>query len=474
MAYRFRVAILALLLGVSIAVIVSHPPSSILVVSVVGVGVAVLRKTLSLGLVLMSLSVGLFLGSNSLNAPQKILPPPTFATSVSGTVQSVSTFSSGVHRLEIAVERGAGVQRPQKVIVSTPYFFGLVGTQVRVRCKWEEPLTSRLESSAWQCFSREVTVIGYHAPGMIARTSEQIRSHLVSSTQQLMNEPESSILLGMVFGITGGIPREVANDFRATATAHLLVVSGMQFVILVGALERLLSGLTVRLYPRSLLILSALIVMLVVVGVSASTVRASLMALLPIISRILGRGRARFHTLLVVVGVMVIVFPAWISQLDFQLTVLATLGIMVASKLLTEIILSTGLPHRLSEAIATSTAATVFTLPVIATAFGAVGLWAIVPNVLLEFFVLLVLGSSIALLGVAAVSPAVAQLLSVIPTAFVWVSIGIVRVFAGVFAHPVFHQLWAISCSYAVATIALFILWRSSQASQHKVVPKYA
>ena len=53
-----------------------------------------------------------------------------------------------------------------------------------------------------------------------------LRSRLSDTINRILPEPEASLLNGIVLGIESGIPRQLYDDFNATGTSHIIVVSG--------------------------------------------------------------------------------------------------------------------------------------------------------------------------------------------------------------------------------------------------------
>jgi predicted membrane metal-binding protein len=44
--------------------------------------------------------------------------------------------------------------------------------------------------------------------------------------QQILLEPQASLLSGILLGIDAGLPASVQEDFRLTGTSHIIAISG--------------------------------------------------------------------------------------------------------------------------------------------------------------------------------------------------------------------------------------------------------
>src|SRR5512136_1995410 len=95
---------------------------------------------------------------------------------------------------------------------------------------------------------------------------------------QILPEPQASLLTGILLGDDSGIPKSVQDAFRTTGTSHIIAISGYNVTILIG----LMSLGAVRLFGkrRAFYVLAVgLLVYMILVGASASVVRAVIMGI---------------------------------------------------------------------------------------------------------------------------------------------------------------------------------------------------
>ncbi len=471
MAYRFRILILSILVGCALGILFPAGLIWILIVSGVMMCMALwMRTRFGRQLVLIPLGViaGFWWSAIVIAGPSNAPIPPEAPISITGVVDKETVLSGGIRRLQLRVRSSSLNDRPEVVEVATRRGSQPIGTVLRVRCAWKVAEHSAA-GNAWECFAQEITAVGFVRPSRVVEWGSQIRQQIIRSVQQAFPEPEGSLLLGMVFGIASGIPRSITDDFRATGTTHLLVFSGMQFVMLIALLERMLVALCIPLWLRSFLIAIAVLLLLVVVGTSPSTIRAAIMAILPLASRLFGRGRARLHILLIAGGGMVLFSPELLGQVGFQLTMLATTGIIVAAPGIAAFLIDHKVYRLVAESIAVTVSATVFTAPIIAVTFGGGGVWVILPNLLLETISQLILIAGVIFILFAWMVPIFAQWYAVVPSALVWIAVGIVHWFAGIFSIPLFNSTTAVVLSYIGAI--MFVIWyvrnSASMAAAH-------
>jgi competence protein ComEC len=212
----------------------------------------------------------------------------------------------------------------------------------------------------------------------------------------------------VVEALTLGI-RENLGDLRETfalaGTAHLLALSGLHVGVLLLAAGKLLGGLGRWRYP---LLLVLLVCYVQLTGVSPSILRAAIMAGCTLLLGWSGFGRIQPWTAWSLAAfVALLLHPAWLFDLSFQLSYGAVAGILLLATPLARLLQgSRRLPwwHPrvfLGVALLTSIAAQLLTFSLVAGEFGGVPLLSPVVNLLaIPLTTLLVpLGNAAALAG---------------------------------------------------------------------------
>lgn len=153
-------------------------------------------------------------------------------------------------------------------------------------------------------------------------------STLTMVLDRLLPEPQAGLLAGILFGTKAALGRHLTDVFIATGTIHIIALSGQNVSIIVTLLTTTLLGFVSR-RIASLLILLVLGLFLWFVGPSASLVRAVIMGYLTLFAVISGRQSRSLLSLTLAVSTMLVLYPLWITDPGFQLSVLATLGIIL-------------------------------------------------------------------------------------------------------------------------------------------------
>ncbi len=249
----------------------------------------------------------------------------------------------------------------------------------------------------------------------------QLRQYLDTKIAYFLPSPQAELLSGILLGNKKDLPADLKLALRDTSTLHIVVVSGQNLSLLAGIFLR-----TAGFLKRKLAVCLTIIVILgfvMLTGGQTPILRAAIMAILSYLAQIYGRQYDGFWTLITVAGLMLLINPAWITDLSFQLSFLATFGVVVISPILAEFLKK--IPLFLRENLVVTFSAQLMVTPVIIQNFHQLSLVSIPTNLFLLWsipyimsggLVLLVLGSISAIFG-----QVVAFALQVILTYFIYV-----------------------------------------------------
>ena len=201
-----------------------------------------------------------------------------------------------------------------------------------------------------------------------------LRRRSLETAARIFPPPEAALLSGILLGDESGITAEVEEAFQRTGTAHIVAISGFNVAILAG-LFTLLFGRWLGARRGALAAALAIAAYAVLVGGQPPVVRASLMGGLALFGEMIGRRGAGANSLAFTAALMCLVNPSLPWDASFQLSFMATLGLVLyADRLqagflrLTESHLPSGLARRLAgpvgEYFLFTLAAQITTLPI--------------------------------------------------------------------------------------------------------------
>ena len=203
---------------------------------------------------------------------------------------------------------------------------------------------------------------------------------------RFLPEPQNSLALGILIGAKKSLPQDVSENFVLTGTSHIVAISGYNITVIVTALGYLvwLIGRRRGFWLSLIFILS----FVVIAGGSASVIRAAAMGILLLISINAGRLYSASPALIFSGAVMLFFNPKILYwDIGFQLSFMATLGLINFMPLLDELTENWPRLFGLKGAFLTTLAATLSTLPLILFYFGRLSMVSLVANILILPFV---------------------------------------------------------------------------------------
>jgi competence protein ComEC len=225
----------------------------------------------------------------------------------------------------------------------------------------------------------EVTSVGGWAPGgPLARLANGVRRLLMAGTGSFSAE-QRSLYAGIVLGDDRTQGPALAAAFQGAGLTHLLAVSGQNVAFLLAVLAPGLRRL--RLWPRFGVTIAALGFFALTTRFEPSVLRAVVMAGLAALAATLGRPVSSLQVLCLAVVVLLALDPLLVHQVGFQLSVLATFGIVTLAE---PIARRLPLPRPVALPAAVTVAAQVATAPLLVARFGPVPVASLPANLLAE------------------------------------------------------------------------------------------
>lgn len=205
-----------------------------------------------------------------------------------------------------------------------------------------------------------------------------IRQRITQVQSRWLGVPSGPLVSAMVLGNQAvDLPFEVRDEFTQVGLAHALAASGFQTSLILSVVLALARKLSHR--QQLVLGATALVVFACLSGFEPAVVRAVLMGVAGLIALVMERKTKPVSLLLLVATLLLLWHPLWIWNLGFQLSFLATLGLIVTVPPLVQRL--DWLPPAIATLLAVPIAALLWTLPLQLYTFGLVAPYSIVANV---------------------------------------------------------------------------------------------
>lgn len=210
----------------------------------------------------------------------------------------------------------------------------------------------------------------------------KIRDSFMKNIEKIISPPRSDLANGLILGARGGFDEETREEFINTGTIHIVALSGYNVTIVAEGVMKLL-GLVLSQALSVFFGIFVIFLFIIMTGASSTAVRAGIMATILLFARLTGRtydaGRA-----LVIAGLLMIAYdPRTITDISFQLSFLATGGILFITPKVFVWLKYIPIRFKIRELVATTISATISVLPILLFTTGIFSIVSIPANILI-------------------------------------------------------------------------------------------
>lgn len=274
----------------------------------------------------------------------------------------------------------------------------------------------------------DIKIISTNNGSKIKSLLYKIKASFIKNINQVIPMPESDLANGLILGVRGGFDADTQQDFIETGTIHIIALSGYNVSIVANNVMKVFS----LIFSTTVSIILGFIVIvlfIIMTGASATAIRAGIMASIMLLGKMTDRkylaGRA-----LVVAGLLMVAYdPRILVDMSFQLSFIATGGVLFVTPKIINWFRFLPLRHGIREMVASTVAATISVLPILLYLTGVLSLVSLPAN----FLILLIIPTVmlfIFITGMAGfVLPILAIIFGYITYIFLIYMLGIIRFF---------------------------------------------
>jgi len=211
----------------------------------------------------------------------------------------------------------------------------------------------------------------------------KLKASFIGSIERIINEPEVGLGKGLLLGVKSSLGEKIEENFRKTGIIHIVVLSGYNVMLVVAFILFCFSfflSLRWRLVAGAMAIISFALI----VGLSATVIRASIMAALVLFAQAFGKQYDVLRGLIFAGLVMIIINPyLLLFDIGFQLSFMATLGlILLVPKFETNFVKQQNL-FQAKDFILATVSTQIAVLPLLLYHIGEISLIAVIVNLLI-------------------------------------------------------------------------------------------
>ena len=163
------------------------------------------------------------------------------------------------------------------------------------------------------------------------RALYSFRHSIESKLSRYLSDSASGFVQGILLGTKASIDPDLYNALIRTSTVHVIALSGYNVSIVAEGISQTFGSILPPLVASGAGAVG-IILFVIMTGGSSTAIRAGFMALLVLFSRVSGRPAHSFRIVALASLALLIYNPAYlVSDVSFQLSFLALLGLMIVS-----------------------------------------------------------------------------------------------------------------------------------------------
>jgi competence protein ComEC len=228
----------------------------------------------------------------------------------------------------------------------------------------------------------DIEIISHDNGSIVKSYLYKLRDSFMKNIGAVISPPESDLADGLILGARGGFDNTMRDEFITTGTIHMIALSGYNVTIVAENVMKVFG----MVFSETIAIvfgIGVVFLFIVMAGASSTAVRAGIMATIALLGRMTGRkynaGRA-----LVIAALLMLAYDIRIlSDISFQLSFLATFGVLFVTPLVIPWVVFIPLRFKLRETAATTIAATITVLPLLLYSTGILSLVSFPANMLI-------------------------------------------------------------------------------------------
>lgn len=208
----------------------------------------------------------------------------------------------------------------------------------------------------------------------------KVREHYRQSMESVMPGEDASAIFAMLFGGYGGIKPELLEAFTVTGIVHILSVSGSHISLIAAVMAALAGAFRLPRLAAAILVITTIVIYSILAGCVPPVIRSAIMGGLTFLALAMDRERDARYILLLTGLVMLIISPLLIFNISFELSFLATAGLLYLAPVLRRFFSQHGCNDFIAAGLAITIAAQLATLPILAWYFNQLSLVSLLAN----------------------------------------------------------------------------------------------
>ena len=237
--------------------------------------------------------------------------------------------------------------------------------------------------------ANEVDLIRKQRGNLLIDWAYKSRDWMIKIIDFTLPEPHSALLRGIMLGDKASLPLEIQENFLRIGTGHILVVSGLHVGLILFLFLSFFKVLSLPPKLAYVFSIPLLVYYAVLTGLRTPVLRATLMAIIVLLSFILERELSLLVILCLSCFFVLLLAPLSLFTVSFQLSFITVGGIVYLMPYIEKGL--SRLPFFLRRSLAISLAAQLSVLPLLAFYFNRIPLVGVITNIIISPLITIIL-----------------------------------------------------------------------------------
>jgi len=255
-----------------------------------------------------------------------------------------------VYKIKVELLNNSTKHKNTKLLLNTNKNVKLeYGDKVIIQGKFKEPSIQRnYKGFNYKEYLKTQKVYGSVTANNIKVTEKECNNYLFTISNKVnlqikknidntFSEEIGNVFVGIMLGDTDEIDEDIKENFKLSNMSHILAVSGMHIAYIIIGLNYIMKDLLGK-RKTNIVIIIILIFYMFITNFSVSVVRASIMAILVLISKIIYRKNDIWVSICFSALILLIYNPFYITSAGMLLTYGGTIGIIILKKNISKIL----------------------------------------------------------------------------------------------------------------------------------------
>lgn len=177
-------------------------------------------------------------------------------------------------------------------------------------------------------FPETIQMHGKHSLGILSEWMYWVKNHVEESIEENLSPEHAGLLRGILFG-EKELDSQIQGAFVQAGIAHVLAVSGLHVGFLIGFISAICNFFKVSNPIKFAIYIGALLFYILITGGTPSVIRASIMAWISLLSKLISKKYDGISALSLAGLVILVSNPLLLYTASFQLSFLASLFIIL-------------------------------------------------------------------------------------------------------------------------------------------------